>query len=111
MWGWLQVLVLDEVDVLLGGQGAFAEEVAPLVARCGRTVFVTATLPEPMFLQLKSLYPGLVAAVGPNLHRISTGTFQLCFAVGPKVRNSVICWGVVRTCRSYRTADGHGMFK
>lgn len=69
----MQVLVLDEVDVLLGGQGAFAQEVAPLVVRGARTVFVTATLPEPLFVHLKSLYPDLVAAVGPNLHRISTG--------------------------------------
>ena len=69
----MQTLVLDEVDVLMGGQGAFAQEVAPLVAMCARTVFVTATLPEPMFVHLKSLYPDLIAAVGPNLHRISTG--------------------------------------
>jgi hypothetical protein len=73
--------VLDEVDVLMGSQGGFVEEVMPLVARSDRAVFVTATLPEQMFLHLKSLFPDLVAALGPNLHRISTGTpLHACIA-------------------------------
>jgi ATP-dependent RNA helicase DDX18/HAS1 len=73
----MQVVVLDEVDVLLGGGGAFQEEVTPLVERSKRLVFVTATLPEPVFLHLKTLFPGIVPAVGPNLHRIATGALRL----------------------------------
>jgi superfamily II DNA/RNA helicase len=72
----LQALILDEVDVLLGEQGAFQEELLPLLSHAGedtRVVFVTATLPETVFLKLKSHFPGIAPALGPNLHKIGTG--------------------------------------
>lgn len=62
--------------MLLGEQGAFAAEVLPLVDSApeeATVVFVTATLPEPVFVKLKALFPGIVAAVGPNLHKIAPG--------------------------------------
>lgn len=77
VWLCMQTLVLDEVDVLLGDQGAFAAEVLPLVDSApeeATLVLVTATLPEPVFVKLKRLFPGIVAAVGPNLHKIAPGS-------------------------------------
>eukprot|EP00892_Ulva_mutabilis_P011261 jgi/Ulvmu1/8507/UM044_0041.1 len=74
-----QTLVLDEVDVLLGDQGAFAAEVLPLVDSApeeASIVFVTATLPEPVFVKLKGLFPGILAAIGPNLHKIAPGVTE-----------------------------------
>lgn len=73
---YLQGIILDEVDVLLGDHGAFEAQVAPLVAAAGadtRLVLVTATLPEDTFLKLKGFFPGLAAATGPNLHKIAIG--------------------------------------
>jgi hypothetical protein len=73
---YLQGIVLDEVDVLLGDHGAFEKQVAPLVAAAGpdtRLVLVTATLPEDTFLKLQGFFPGLAAATGPNLHKIAIG--------------------------------------
>jgi ATP-dependent RNA helicase DDX18/HAS1 len=74
--GGLQGVVLDEVDVLLGDKGAFAEQVLPLMNMAGpatRLVLVTATLPEAVFAKLRELFPGMAAATGPNLHRIAVG--------------------------------------
>lgn len=68
--------MLDEVDVLLGSKGAFREQVEPLMAVAGpdvRLVLVTATLPEAVFADLRTTFPGLAAATGPNLHRIAVG--------------------------------------
>lgn len=72
----LQALVLDEVDVLLGDAGAFDEQVGPLVdtaPESARLVLVTATLPEPVFIKLQQRFPGMTAAMGPNLHKIAVG--------------------------------------
>ena len=72
----VQGIVLDEVDVLMGDQGAFEQQVAPLltaVSEGSRLVLVSATLPEPVYTKLQALYPGLAAATGPNLHKIATG--------------------------------------
>lgn len=48
--------MLDEVDVLLGEQGAFDAQVAPLLEGLPaalRLVFVTATLPGTVWAQLQ----------------------------------------------------------
>ena len=72
-----QGLVLDEVDVLLGEQGAFDAQVSPLLEQAPpllRLVLVTATLPEAVFNQLTDRWPQMAAALGPNLHKIGSGT-------------------------------------
>ena len=72
-------LVCDEVDILLGGASLFAEQVAPLKAACPestRWVLVTATLPTEVYYQLEPLFPGLVAALGPGLHRTAPGVTE-----------------------------------
>jgi ATP-dependent RNA helicase DDX18/HAS1 len=72
-------LVCDEVDVLLGGASMFAEQVAPLKQACPTTtrwILVTATLPNDVYMQLEPLFPGLVAALGPGLHRTAPGVTE-----------------------------------
>lgn len=72
-------LVCDEVDVLLGGASLFAEQVAPLKVACPqstRWVLVTATLPTEVYYQLEPLFPGVVAALGPGLHRTAPGVTE-----------------------------------
>ncbi|KAK9838223.1 hypothetical protein WJX84_007751 [Apatococcus fuscideae] len=75
-----RTIVLDEADLLLGSagstEGMFAEQVAPLQAAApvsSRFVLVTATLPTHTFEQLQQDFPGITAAIGPNLHRTSLG--------------------------------------
>jgi ATP-dependent RNA helicase DDX18/HAS1 len=72
-------LVCDEVDVLLGGASMFAEQVAPLKEACPpstRWILVTATLPNDVYMQLEPLFPGLVSALGPGLHRTAPGVTE-----------------------------------
>jgi ATP-dependent RNA helicase DDX18/HAS1 len=72
-------VVCDEVDVLLGGASLFAEQVAPLRAAAppsARFVLVTATLPADVYSQLEPAFPGLVAALGPGLHRSAPGVTE-----------------------------------
>ena len=72
-------LVCDEVDVLLGGASMFAEQVAPLKQACPpstRWILVTATLPNDIYMQLEPLFPGIVAALGPGLHRTAPGVTE-----------------------------------
>jgi ATP-dependent RNA helicase DDX18/HAS1 len=72
-------LVCDEVDVLLGGASMFAEQVAPLKQACPpstRWILVTATLPNDVYMQLEPLFPGLVSALGPGLHRTAPGVTE-----------------------------------
>ena len=69
-------IVCDEVDVLLGGASLFAEQVAPLRRSCPSTtkwILVTATLPADTYADLEPLFPGIVAALGPGLHRNAPG--------------------------------------
>ncbi|EFN54452.1 hypothetical protein CHLNCDRAFT_135879 [Chlorella variabilis] len=71
-----RAVVVDEVDVLLGEDFAFAEQVAPLRAAAPSTtrfVFATATIPEQVYLDLEEAFPGLAAALGPGLHRTAPG--------------------------------------
>lgn len=72
-------IVLDEVDVLLGDASAFADQVRPLRAAAppaARFVFVTATIPDPVFAELEYEFPGIVAAFGPGLHRTAPGVTE-----------------------------------
>jgi hypothetical protein len=72
----MQGMVLDEVDVLLGGVHAFDEEVMPIVEHVQgklQLVLVSATLPAPVYTRLREVCPDLVAATGPNLHHIAAG--------------------------------------
>ncbi|KAF8070956.1 DEAD-box ATP-dependent RNA helicase 50 [Scenedesmus sp. PABB004] len=72
-------LVMDEVDVLAGGEVSYAEHVAPLRAASGpglRCVLVSATLPQHTFDELQELFMGLGAAFGPGLHRTATGCVE-----------------------------------
>lgn len=69
-------VVCDEVDVLLGEDHSFADQVAPLRDAAGqatRFVFATATIPEQIYMDLEEAFPGLVAALGPGLHRTAPG--------------------------------------
>lgn len=69
-------VVCDEVDVLLGQDFTFADQVRPLHAAAPATtrfVFATATIPEQVYLDLEEEFPGLVAALGPGLHRTAPG--------------------------------------
>lgn len=53
-----RAVVVDEVDVLLGEDFAFAEQVAPLRAAAPSTtrfVFATATIPEQVYLDLEEV--------------------------------------------------------
>ncbi|KAI7845180.1 hypothetical protein COHA_001225 [Chlorella ohadii] len=71
--------VCDEVDVLLGEDFAFAEQVRPLrdaAPPSTRWVFATATLPEQVFMDLEEEFPGIVAALGPGLHRTAPGIVE-----------------------------------
>uniref|UniRef100_A0A383WC63 RNA helicase n=1 Tax=Tetradesmus obliquus TaxID=3088 RepID=A0A383WC63_TETOB len=72
-------LVMDEVDVLAGGEVSYAEHIAPLRAAAGpglRCVLVSATLPQHTFDELQELFMGLGAAFGPGLHRTATGCVE-----------------------------------
>eukprot|EP00887_Chlorella_sp_A99_P006189 scaffold3.g6189.t1 len=72
-------VVLDEVDVLLSGPLAFADQVRPLhtaAPPAARFVFVSATVPEELYLELEEEFPGLVGALGPGLHRTAPGITQ-----------------------------------
>jgi ATP-dependent RNA helicase DDX18/HAS1 len=66
-------IVFDEVDILLGEASAFAEQVLPVCKAANpdttKLVFVSATLPENIFVDLEMEFPGLQSAIGPGLHR------------------------------------------
>lgn len=69
-------LVYDEVDVLIGPHSLFIDQVAPLrnaAPTTTRCVLVTATLPADVHTQLEPLFPGIVGAFGPGLHRTAPG--------------------------------------
>jgi hypothetical protein len=58
------------------GEAIYTEQVQPLQAAAPpstRFVLVSATLPQHTFEALKGLFPGLVPAFGPGLHRVSAG--------------------------------------
>ena len=74
-----RAVVLDEVDVLLSSALAFSEQVRPLHAAASETtrfVFVSATVPKDLYLELEEEFPGLAAALGPGLHRTAPGSTQ-----------------------------------
>ena len=71
-----------------GDASAFAEQVRPLqeaAPATARFVFATATLPEEQYMSLEEEFPGLVAALGPGLHRTAPGEAALgvCVWGGP----------------------------
>lgn len=71
-----RAMVLDEVDVLLGDQAAFREQVEPLRSAGPpglRFVLATATLPQHMLAQLEADFPQIALAMGPGLHRTAAG--------------------------------------
>lgn len=72
-------IVYDEVDVLLGYSSMFAEQVAPLrgaLPSTARNILVTATLPADVHARLEPDFPGLVAVLGPGLHRTAPGVLE-----------------------------------
>ena len=69
-------IVCDEVDVLLGPTSTFAEQVVPLKEMAPedtRFILVTATLPGDVYGDLELMFPGIVSAIGPGLHRTAPG--------------------------------------
>ncbi|KIZ01662.1 DEAD-box ATP-dependent RNA helicase 50 [Monoraphidium neglectum] len=74
--GRTNAIVLDEVDVLCGGEDVYREQVEPLQSAAPsstRFVLVSATLPQHTFEKLREVFPGLEPAFGPGLHRVSAG--------------------------------------
>lgn len=72
-------IVCDEVDVLLGQAFEFSEQIRPLrdaAPPSTRFVLVTATLPASTYSDLELSFPGLVAALGPGLHRTAPGVIE-----------------------------------
>ena len=69
-------IVFDEVDVLLGDTSLFQEHVIPLLDNLPNTskcILVSATLPTETYSALELRFPGVVAALGPGLHRTAPG--------------------------------------
>ncbi|GIL94529.1 hypothetical protein Vretimale_758 [Volvox reticuliferus] len=74
-----RMLVMDEVDVLLGDRADFTAQVTPLRAAAPPTlrfVMVTATLPQHVFAELREVWPGLQTVFGPGLHRTAAGLVE-----------------------------------
>ena len=72
-------VVLDEADVLLGPASTFAEQIVPIKDDCGsdtKFVLVTATLPSDIYADIEYLFPGIVSALGPGLHRTAPGCVE-----------------------------------
>ena len=105
-------IVFDEVDVLLGESSLFEDHVTPLVEaatkRSARCVLVSATLPSDVYASLELRFPGLVAVVGPGLHRTAPGVVgnqRKCAALfaalqeNPCARTMVFC-NKIETCRT-----------
>ena len=75
-------VVLDEADVLLGPASTFAEQVVPIKDVCAanesptKFVLVTATLPADIYADIEYLFPGIVSALGPGLHRTAPGCVE-----------------------------------
>lgn len=71
-----KAIVLDEVDVLLGENRAFEDQVSPLkdvAPPSMRFVMVTATLPQHTALALRSQFRDIQLVTGPGLHRTAAG--------------------------------------
>ncbi|EFJ52361.1 hypothetical protein VOLCADRAFT_86719 [Volvox carteri f. nagariensis] len=80
-----RMLVLDEVDVLMGDRADFSAQIVPLHAAAPpslRFVLVTATLPQHVFAELKDVWPrgegegGIRTVFGPGLHRTAAGLVE-----------------------------------
>ena len=72
-------IVCDEADVLLGPASTFAEQVLPLKESCPEStkfVLVTATLPSDIYTDIEFMFPGIVSALGPGLHRTAPGCVE-----------------------------------
>ncbi|KAI8113511.1 hypothetical protein M9435_003512 [Picochlorum sp. BPE23] len=72
-------VVCDEADVLLGPASSFAEQVLPLKDSCPETtkfVLVTATVPSDIYTDIEVMFPGIVSALGPGLHRTAPGCME-----------------------------------
>jgi ATP-dependent RNA helicase DDX18/HAS1 len=72
-------VVLDEADVLLGPASTFAEQIVPIKDKCTdetQFVLVTATLPSDIYSDIEYLFPGIVSALGPGLHRTAPGCIE-----------------------------------
>ncbi|GBF95962.1 DEAD-box ATP-dependent RNA helicase [Raphidocelis subcapitata] len=74
-----KAVVLDEIDVLAGGEETYREQVEPLQAAAPMTtrfVLVSATLPAHTFQSLREAFPGVTPAFGPGLHRVAAGVTE-----------------------------------
>ncbi|KXZ46522.1 hypothetical protein GPECTOR_43g959 [Gonium pectorale] len=74
-----RALVLDEVDVLMGARTDFLAQVEPLRAAAPpslRFVLVSATLPQHVVAELRTLWPDLQPLFGPGLHRTAAGLVE-----------------------------------
>lgn len=72
-------IVCDEADVLFGPASSFAEQVVPIKESCSETtkfVLVTATLPSDIYSDIEFMFPGIVSALGPGLHRTAPGCVE-----------------------------------
>jgi len=72
-------VVCDEADVLFGPASSFAEQVVPIKESCSestRFVLVTATVPSDIYTDIEFMFPGIVSALGPGLHRTAPGCVE-----------------------------------
>lgn len=72
-------VVCDEADVLFGPASSFAEQVVPIKENCSEStkfVLVTATLPSDIYTDIEFMFPGIVSALGPGLHRTAPGCVE-----------------------------------
>ena len=72
-------VVCDEADVLFGPASSFAEQVVPIKENCAESttfVLVTATLPSDIYSDIEFMFPGIVSALGPGLHRTAPGCVE-----------------------------------
>ncbi|GMH37460.1 hypothetical protein BSKO_05333 [Bryopsis sp. KO-2023] len=72
-------VVMDEVDVLLGEAFDFRSMTLKLIESLTSSiqfVFVTATVPNAIYVDLQSLFSNLALVLGPGLHRSAPGVTE-----------------------------------
>lgn len=70
---------------MLGETFGFRDEILEIIKNMQATTqctFVTATIPEPIFLDLQSLFSNITLVAGPALHRSAPG--ELCSSISPR---------------------------
>lgn len=68
------------MHITTGGTFGFRDQILGIIKNMKATVqctFVTATIPEPIFLDLQSLFTNITLVAGPALHRSAPGKFSL----------------------------------